>query len=122
MALSLNGCGTGYKGMGEFAPDGSFITTLWSMFFYLPLVPRASMRARLLEGSGAFYKEYEVIKELPVHWPQALKTYAYFYVLFPLFFFTARKLHFSDTTIIIGIILLVFIPKAREYLKQRAMG
>lgn len=121
MAQSLNGCGTGYKGMDEFESDGSFITTLWSMFFYLPLVPRASMHARLLEGSGAFYKEYEVIEELPVHWPQALKTYAYFYVLFPLFFLTASKLHFSDNAIFIGIILLVLIPKARAYLKQKAM-
>jgi hypothetical protein len=47
MALSLNGCGTRYLGC-RWQPDGTYITTKWITFFFLPLVPLNSVR--VIEG------------------------------------------------------------------------
>ena len=47
MAFSLNGCGTRYFGC-RWQADGTYITTKWITFFFLPLVPLSSVR--VIEG------------------------------------------------------------------------
>jgi hypothetical protein len=46
VARSFNGFGTSIYGKGDFWPDGSFITTTWLIFFWIPIVPLSSMRVK----------------------------------------------------------------------------
>jgi hypothetical protein len=43
---SFNGTGTMIYGKRDFLTDGSFITTKWITFLWVPLVPLSSMRVR----------------------------------------------------------------------------
>jgi hypothetical protein len=49
MAFGLNGFGTTYLG-ARWQPDGTFVTTRWVIFFYVPIVPLGSVR--VIEGSA----------------------------------------------------------------------
>ena len=51
MAFTLNGIGTKHQGL-RWLPDGSYITTKWFVFFYVPLIPLGSIR--VLESSAAW--------------------------------------------------------------------
>jgi hypothetical protein len=44
---SHNGFGTTIYGKRDFLADGSFITTKWVIFFWIPIIPLSSMRVRL---------------------------------------------------------------------------
>jgi hypothetical protein len=44
----LRGFGTGYFGT-RWQPDGSYVTTKWTVFFFVPIVPLGSVR--VVEGS-----------------------------------------------------------------------
>ena len=44
MPFSLNGIGTTYYGQRDLLEDGSYITTEWFIFIYIPVVPLASFR------------------------------------------------------------------------------
>jgi hypothetical protein len=48
MAFALSGFGTRYFGT-RWQPDGTYITTKWTVFFYVPLIPLGSVR--VLEGA-----------------------------------------------------------------------
>jgi hypothetical protein len=43
---SINGTGTRVYGKRDFLTDGSFVTTKWVSFFWVPLFPLSSMRVR----------------------------------------------------------------------------
>ena len=47
MAFSLNGIGTTYLGV-RWQPDGTYITTKWVVFVWVPIVPLGSVR--VIEG------------------------------------------------------------------------
>lgn len=84
MAGSINGIGTTYYGQGDFHSDGSFITTKWVIFVFIPVVPTSSMRVQYRGRSGFFSNttEYEVVGEVPLEAVQVLKTYLYVALLF----------------------------------------
>src|SRR5258707_12419532 len=44
MAFTFRGIGTIHYGKRDFRPDGSFVTTLWSVVLYFPLIPISSKR------------------------------------------------------------------------------
>ena len=46
LAQTFNGFGTHIYGKRKFEPDGSFITTLWVVFFWIPLIPLKSIRVK----------------------------------------------------------------------------
>ncbi len=46
MPSTLNGIGTKFYGQRDFSPDGSYITTEWFVFIYIPLIPLKSLRVR----------------------------------------------------------------------------
>jgi hypothetical protein len=46
MAFTFRGIGTMNYGQREFRIDGSYVTTLWFVFLYLPVVPIHSKRIR----------------------------------------------------------------------------
>jgi hypothetical protein len=50
MPASLNGCGTTYYGSRDFHHDGSYITTEWIVFAYIPIFPLASFRVLPVGG------------------------------------------------------------------------
>jgi hypothetical protein len=49
---SVNGTGTRIYGKRDFRPDGSFVTTKWVTFSWVPLVPLRSMRVKPIDKSG----------------------------------------------------------------------
>jgi hypothetical protein len=49
---SINGTGTRVYGKRDFRTDGSFVTTKWITFLWVPLVPLRSMRVKPLDTSG----------------------------------------------------------------------
>lgn len=80
MASSINGIGTTFYGQAGFEPDGSFITTKWVIFAYLPIIPTASMRVRYAGEENGFFSsgtKYHVIMDYPIDIGQVLRTWAY---------------------------------------------
>ena len=61
LGRSHNGCGTTNYGKRDFLADGSFVTTKWIIFLYIPLLPLCSMRVRLVDR-----------RRLPDHWLASL--------------------------------------------------
>lgn len=52
MGNSVNGTGTRVYGKRDFRTDGSFVTTKWITFSWVPLVPLRSMRIKPIDTSG----------------------------------------------------------------------
>jgi len=80
MASSINGIGTTFYGQAAFEPDGSFVTTKWIIFAYLPIIPTSSMRVRYAGEDKGFFSSstsYEVIMDYPIDIGQVLRTWAY---------------------------------------------
>ncbi len=50
LGRSMNGIGTRVYGKREFRTDGSFVTTKWITFLWVPLLPLRSMRVKPLEA------------------------------------------------------------------------
>jgi hypothetical protein len=46
VAYSFRGVGAMHYGKRDFRPDGSYVTTLWAIFLYLPVFPIHSKRLR----------------------------------------------------------------------------
>ncbi|MGH9699970.1 MAG: hypothetical protein ACRD52_10995 [Candidatus Acidiferrales bacterium] len=55
VARSFNGFGTAVYGKRDFAPDGSYLTTKWAVFFWIPIIPLSSMRVRPVGGSSVLF-------------------------------------------------------------------
>jgi cation transport ATPase len=61
LGRSNNGVGTTAYGRRDFLADGSFVTTKWIIFLYIPLFPLCSMRVRVAEK-----------QRMPDHWLASL--------------------------------------------------
>lgn len=83
-AFSLNGIGTKFYGQRDFHADGSYITTQWLVFLYLPLIPLRSLRV-VYDGPGDQHSfiglgsssRYAVYERSRPNRKQVLYTYAY---------------------------------------------
>ena len=79
MPQSGNGIGTGHYGHSAEAEDGSYITTTWVIFFFIPLVPLRSERILPLSefdnGAGQRRFRYSIVARVPLDWPAIWKTY-----------------------------------------------
>jgi len=69
-------------GRCDFRADGSYVTTLWFVFFYLPIVPIRSLRMRTT-GEVKYYglqpnRVVEVLEKTKPHRKQVLRTYSLF--------------------------------------------
>jgi hypothetical protein len=78
MPYTFNGCGTRYYGHQDRADDGSYVTTEWITFVYIPLVPIRSFRV-LPVGKGTNYivhssQSYQTVR-VPLHWSQVRNVY-----------------------------------------------
>jgi drug/metabolite transporter (DMT)-like permease len=70
MARTYNGIGSIYYGITDERPDRTYITTLWIVFIFFPLIPVASFRVRNITS-----RQYQIIEKLPMNWKQIRRTY-----------------------------------------------
>ncbi len=73
MPYTINGCGTKYYGRRDQESDGSYITTEWIVFLFLPVIPIGSYRVQLLK-SALMSSEYHIWR-VPLQWRQILNVY-----------------------------------------------
>lgn len=76
MPRSVNGVGTKFYGRAEERADGTYITTKWFIFFYVPLIPLRSYRVKRIDEGGFFANKLYQTQEVGRCWPQIRKTYA----------------------------------------------
>jgi len=50
--MAVNGMGTTTYGKRDFLSDGSFVTTKWVVFLWIPILPLSSMRVKPVQQSG----------------------------------------------------------------------
>ena len=79
MAFHYMGTGTGNVGRLD-QPDGSYHTTQWIMFFFIPLIPLKSYRVvsedAVLSGVPLVYaKRGMVVQPRPMDWPHVRRVY-----------------------------------------------
>ena len=78
MASSVNGIGTKYYGKRDKAVDGTYTTTLFFSFFYIPLIPLRSFRVLPVgEPTGGFFwgtQHYQATRT-PLNWLQVFNVY-----------------------------------------------
>jgi hypothetical protein len=81
---TYHGFGTIYYGKRDFGVDGSYVTTLWIVVAYVPVVPVRSVRMRDTGGSSYFSMDRRrhvvlLAKMKPV-WTQVVSVYAFFVI------------------------------------------
>jgi hypothetical protein len=87
MAFTFQGIGTRFYGQREFEPDGSYITTKWFVFLYVPIIPLRSLRV-IDQGAGDYKVmlppvvmgssvRYAVLQETSPNPPQVLSIYGF---------------------------------------------
>jgi hypothetical protein len=82
MAYTFRGIGAMHYGQRDFRPDGSYVTTLWFVFLYVPVVPMHSKRMRPT-GEVKYYAlhprmTYVVEGKTKPNRKQAASVYAWF--------------------------------------------
>src|SRR5271165_1543903 len=85
MPFTFNGCGTRYYGNRDTGPDGSFVTTEWITFVYLPIFPIRSMRV-LPQGKSTnaivYHSQQYQTGRVPLSWIQVRNVYAFVLPIF----------------------------------------
>jgi hypothetical protein len=79
MAFTLNGVGTHYQGT-RWLPDGTYITTKWFVFAYIPIIPLGSvriLRASDVYGSVALSGQSLNVQKAPLDVGMVLRIYAW---------------------------------------------
>ena len=82
MAFTFRGIGTMHYGKRDFRPDGSFVTTLWFVVLYVPVVPISGKRIRL-SGEVKYYalrpsRALVLMEKMKPNGRQVLSVYAWF--------------------------------------------
>lgn len=78
MAFTFNGIGTTYYGNRDTGPDGSFVTTEWLVFIYLPILPIRSFRVLPTgQNTNAFVYNSQgyMAQRVPLCWRQVRNVY-----------------------------------------------
>ncbi len=77
MAFTFNGIGTKYYG-SRVLPDGTYITTKWIVFIYVPIIPIGSVRvlnASAPRGFFVYSSQSLSVQKVPLDIGMVLKTY-----------------------------------------------
>ena len=84
MAWSLNGVGTMFYGKRDFLDDGTYLTTEWVTFFYIPIVPLKTLRVYYEGPTEPRFPlfittagRYQVLAKCRPHLKQVLFTYGF---------------------------------------------
>ncbi|HEV2399498.1 MAG TPA: hypothetical protein VGS27_21320 [Candidatus Sulfotelmatobacter sp.] len=78
MPHSVNGIGTRFYGKRDRDPDGSYVTTMWFTFLYLPILPLGSFRVLPVgEATNFIIKRSQQYRssKIPLCWPQIRNVY-----------------------------------------------
>lgn len=78
MPFTFNGIGTKYYGEREFLEDGSFVTTEWFVFVYVPIIPIGSFRVVPTGKSSnllVYRSSQYLVKRVPINWRQVRNVY-----------------------------------------------
>jgi hypothetical protein len=131
---SLNGIGTTFYGQPDFKGDGSYTTTEWIVFCYVPLVPIRSLCVRYqgqVEGSFSIgfgtSDKYAIFDKSSPHLKQVLCVYGYavFLVCWMLAVFTicvnTKDAAPAFIYLFVGCLLLVPIPWVLRYRARRRL-
>jgi hypothetical protein len=108
MAFTFRGIGAMHYGRRDFQPDGSYVTTLWFVCLYLPIVPIQSKRIRPT-GEVTYYalrprRKLLLLEKTRPNLTQVLSVYAWFAA--ELASFIAAKLLEAWWIAIPGVLLL----------------
>lgn len=108
MAFTFRGIGAMHYGKRDFRPDGSYVTTLWFVVLYVPIVPIHSKRMRPT-GEVKYYgirsrRTYQLLEKTSPNLKQVVSVYAWFYT--ELASFISAKLLESWWMAIPGFLLL----------------
>ena len=79
MAFTLSGFGTAYHGT-RWLPDGTYITTRWFVFLFVPIVPLGSVRvleASHISGSAILSGQSLKVQKIPLDKEMVLRAYAW---------------------------------------------
>jgi len=134
MAFTFHGIGMMVHGERDYWPDGSFVTTEWFVFAYLPIAPMISKRISYTQNSpystydssGGFY----IYEMLPNNRKQVVSTYLWFasimvWVLGWTYFQDAIEKRFGDVDTaagmwFVGLVVILTLPYAlRWWAKKR---
>jgi hypothetical protein len=81
MAFTFHGTGTSFYGQRDFRKDGTYITTEWLVFAYIPIIPLRSLRVGFQGSQGIpilWHRENLAIYEKSApNWKQVLFVYSY---------------------------------------------
>ncbi len=93
LAQTINGFGTKLYGKRSFGADGSFVTTLWVVFFWIPVIPLKSFRVRdrgisldsgkptILPGWSSSW-DYAVLQKCSLDFRQVINVYVFMFLPF----------------------------------------
>jgi len=83
-AFAFQGVGTIFYGERDFRQDGTYTTTQWFIFGFIPILPLRSFRVRY-QGQHGFTRNYLVYEKSFPNWKQVIYVYAYMASYFMLF-------------------------------------
>jgi hypothetical protein len=130
LGRSMNGTGTRVYGKRDFRTDGSFVTTKWITFLWVPLVPLRSMRVKPLEESevdhlGAsillacvgllhfkFSGKYVIQSVMPPALMQVLHVYAFVLAIVVAWWNLARNTNFLSAALLCGVLTSPFLLRS----------
>lgn len=134
MPASFQGFGTAFVGQRDFWPDGSYITTEWHVYFFVPLIPIRSVRVKAgplrttsLYVIGEMRREYVICDEQPINAKQVACVYG-FLAFYAAWIFAAMAvggmvgtfIAKSESFAIIPVIVLLAVPwLVPWYLRER---
>jgi hypothetical protein len=77
MPFTLNGVGTRFYGDRDRRPDGSYVTTEFIVFLFIPILPLRSWRVRSTgtEHRIVYSAENFAVKRVPLQWGQVVNVY-----------------------------------------------
>jgi len=127
---SVNGTGTTIYGKREFRTDGSFVTTKWVTFLWVPLLPLRSMRVKPLDAPGvdhlgtsvllafvgllAFKSsgKYAVLSETRPVFMQVLHVYAFVFAVVFAWWNLSRNTNFISAGILCAVLASPLLLRA----------
>jgi hypothetical protein len=120
IARSFNGFGTAIYGKRDFLADGSYVTTKWVVFFWIPILPLSSMRVRQVGGGvlPGWTANYIVLSKGRPLLQQVLYVYAFMFAIAGAWWNLEPKPNIVNTSVVCILLILPFL--VRKIAKVRA--
>lgn len=117
---SFNGFGTAIYGKLDFLANGSYITTKWIVFFWIPILPLKSMRVRQIGGGvlPGWTADYIVLSKGRPLLLQVLYVYVFTFAIALAWWNLKPKPNIVNTSVVCLLLLLPFL--VRNIAKVRA--